>query len=269
MDQRKIGNLIASIRKEMNMTQRNLADKLGVTDRAISKWENGRGMPDLSLIQPLCEILCISVNELLNGERIDKPEIIQVADKNVIAVLRECETEIKKRKIVTKICTVLLALVVLISGILNIRLASMIFASLTGEGYSISCAVGTKKIERASEYITDGNYEKAVKYIGFLGKDRSVAEKEWCESMKALRKEIDIERIEVSKLIVDDYFESGNVMLIVNDYKGVKYVFDLQVTIQDGGVAFGGIYIDNLNQDPRRAEVALFIEEALSTWNSG
>ena len=65
MDQKKIGAFISELRKEKRMTQKDLAEKLGVTDRAISKWENGRGLPEVSLMKPLCEILEITVNELL------------------------------------------------------------------------------------------------------------------------------------------------------------------------------------------------------------
>ena len=70
MDQIKIGKFIAECRKKNNLTQMQLAEKLNITDRAISKWENGRAMPDSSLMLDLCSILNISVNELLNGERI-------------------------------------------------------------------------------------------------------------------------------------------------------------------------------------------------------
>ena len=75
MDQEKIGKFIFELRKEKKMTQQELADKIGVTDRAISKWENGRGMPDLSLMKPLCDVLGITLNELISGERIEKKEI--------------------------------------------------------------------------------------------------------------------------------------------------------------------------------------------------
>lgn len=66
MNQEKIGNFILELRKEKNMTQQELADKIGVTDKAISKWENGRGMPDLSLMKPLCKELGITINELIS-----------------------------------------------------------------------------------------------------------------------------------------------------------------------------------------------------------
>ena len=68
MDQIKIGKFIAERRKELNLTQMQLAEKLGITDRAVSKWENGKAMPDSSIMLELCEILQISVNDLLHGE---------------------------------------------------------------------------------------------------------------------------------------------------------------------------------------------------------
>lgn len=71
MDQQKIGKFIADHRKEKKLTQEQLAEKLGITDRAISKWENGRGMPDLSLMKPLCKELGITINELLLDNNIE------------------------------------------------------------------------------------------------------------------------------------------------------------------------------------------------------
>ena len=64
MDQKRIGAFIARCRKEKNLTQMQLAETLGITNQAVSKWENGRGMPDMSLLQPLCDVLGISLNEL-------------------------------------------------------------------------------------------------------------------------------------------------------------------------------------------------------------
>ena len=68
MNQEKIGKFISKLRKEKNMTQQELADKINVTDRAVSHWENGRSIPDISLFKPLCEIFNISINELISGE---------------------------------------------------------------------------------------------------------------------------------------------------------------------------------------------------------
>ena len=63
MDQEKMGRFIAQLRKEKNMTQQELADQLNVTDRAVSHWENGRRLPDYSLLKQLCDVLGISINE--------------------------------------------------------------------------------------------------------------------------------------------------------------------------------------------------------------
>ena len=84
MDQIKIGKFIAESRKKNNLTQMQLAEKLNITDRAISKWENGKGMPDSSLMLDLCNELKISVNELLSGEMIDMNNYNEIAEKNLL-----------------------------------------------------------------------------------------------------------------------------------------------------------------------------------------
>ena len=92
MEQEKIGKFIAECRKKKNLTQMQLAEKLNITDRAISKWETGKGMPDSSIMLELCNELDISVNELLSGELIDMKNYNKnVADENLIKVQREKE----------------------------------------------------------------------------------------------------------------------------------------------------------------------------------
>lgn len=84
MDQIKIGKFISSLRKEKGYTQEQLAEKLNVSNKSISRWENGNTMPDLSLIPKLCEILGISINELLSGERIESDEYQKRFEENII-----------------------------------------------------------------------------------------------------------------------------------------------------------------------------------------
>ena len=98
MDQEKIGKFILELRKEKNMTQQELADKIGVTDRAISKWENGRGLPDLSLMKSLCDELGISINELISGEKIDKKEYQDKFEENVLNTINYSQKQIKKAR---------------------------------------------------------------------------------------------------------------------------------------------------------------------------
>lgn len=86
MDQKKIGAFIARRRKELDMTQKELAEKLGITDRAVSKWETGRSMPDLSLLQPLSHVLKIDVNDLLNGAIISEDTYRKKSGENLISL---------------------------------------------------------------------------------------------------------------------------------------------------------------------------------------
>ena len=91
MDQIKIGKFIASCRKEQGMTQAALAEKLGISDRAVSKWETGKSMPDSGIMLELCELLKINVNELLSGERIMAEIYDKRAEENLLAMRREVE----------------------------------------------------------------------------------------------------------------------------------------------------------------------------------
>ena len=97
MNQIKIGRFIAECRKKSNLTQMQLAEKLGITDKAISKWERGITMPDTSIMLELCDILCISVNELLSGEKINMENSNQKNDQLLLDMAKELE---KKNKIV-------------------------------------------------------------------------------------------------------------------------------------------------------------------------
>lgn len=82
MNQKKIGEFIANCRKEKKLTQSELAEKLGVTEKSVSNWENGRNMPDISLFKELCKILGITINELMSGERLKNAE--ENLDENMI-----------------------------------------------------------------------------------------------------------------------------------------------------------------------------------------
>ena len=96
MDQVKIGKFIAQCRKKKNITQAELAEKLNITDRAISKWETGRGMPDSSIMLELCNELGINVNELLSGEVIKMENYDKKADENFIKLQKEKENSDKR-----------------------------------------------------------------------------------------------------------------------------------------------------------------------------
>ena len=95
MNQLKIGKFIADCRKGLGLTQMDLAEKLNITDRAVSKWENGRAMPDSSIMIELCDILKISVNELLKGEKISMENNNQKNEQLLLDMAKELEQKNK------------------------------------------------------------------------------------------------------------------------------------------------------------------------------
>ena len=93
MDQERIGKLICAMRKQQGMTQEQLGESLGVTNKTVSRWETGKYMPDIGKLQNLSAILGISVNELLAGERIeDAASFVKKADENLISILSNDST---------------------------------------------------------------------------------------------------------------------------------------------------------------------------------
>lgn len=117
MDQEKIGKFIAKCRKENGYTQASLAEKLGITDRAVSKWENGKNMPDASIMLELCGLLKINVNELLTGEHIIMDNYKEAAEKNFVEMKTQEEKTNKKMILVIIGILLLFALFALLAGI--------------------------------------------------------------------------------------------------------------------------------------------------------
>lgn len=96
MDQMKIGRFIAESRKKKNLTQMQLAEKLNITDRAVSKWENGRSLPDSSIMLELCGLLDITVNDLLSGEVIDVKDYSKELENKVLEMVKQKEEQDKR-----------------------------------------------------------------------------------------------------------------------------------------------------------------------------
>lgn len=132
MNQERIGKFIAECRKKQKMTQQELAEKLGVTDRAISNWENGKNMPDLSLFKPLCNILNITINDLMSGEKVNEKEYQEKLEENIVNTINYTNKKIAKQKTI-------LAIIFIALGILVSFTAISIFPSESSWGsiYSI------------------------------------------------------------------------------------------------------------------------------------
>ena len=121
MDQVKIGRFIKAMRKEKNLTQREVAERLSISEKTVSKWETGNGMPEVSLMMPLCELLNISVNELLSGERLDEKLYYEKAEQNIMSLIQE-KAEAKKKIIIA----VIIGVVTLIAGLAIMLIADLL-----------------------------------------------------------------------------------------------------------------------------------------------
>ena len=174
MDQIKIGKFIQEKRKEKNITQSELAEKLYISDRAISKWENGICMPDVGNMQDLCNILGITINDLFSGEVIDMKNNEKVLEKNLLE-MTEMKEERDRQLLTLEIFIGIVSTVVLLGSILLvgwfelsklpaviiITIASIIFA--TGMGLAL-------RIEQIAGYYECANchHKYVPTYKGML-----------------------------------------------------------------------------------------------------
>ena len=147
MDQIKIGKFIAEERKAKKYTQRELADKLSISDKTISKWERGNGFPEVSLLLPLCNELEITVNELLSGERLQEMDYKKKAEENMVNLVKEAQESKKKiilSTMVAGLSVVAAVPLVMVAGMLEMEtwlriLLIVISLTIIGMGVSIAC----------------------------------------------------------------------------------------------------------------------------------
>ncbi len=151
MNQEKIGKFIAQCRKEKYMTQQDLAETLGVTDKSIGNWENGRNMPDLSLFKQLCKELDITINDLMSGERIDKKNYQEKFEENIVNTIDYSTKKINQYGNIIGLLLVIFGLFISMSAI-------MIFPSESSWGsiYSVFgitiFIIGISKLTRQIKY---------------------------------------------------------------------------------------------------------------------
>lgn len=172
MNQEKIGKFISFKRKEKNMTQKELANIIGVTDRAVSKWERGVGCPDISLLDDLSKALNISIVELLKGEEIAN---VEIDEKDIIESMKYSK-EITKNKIKLIINTLLITIILITSFILiflNIR--NIVFLNKKYNNYFESNKISDENVLNFDNYYNiilnnqgkydNEDYEKIIRYV--------------------------------------------------------------------------------------------------------
>ena len=151
MNQEKIGKFILECRKAKNLTQSELAEKLGVSDKSVSNWENGRNMPDLSLFKPLCEILDISINDLVSGEKVTKDKYQEKLEENIISTI-----DYTNKKVIEK--NNIIGIILVTFGILISVSAMCIFKSERGLVSLIGITRFTKKFSYVKRLILNVTY---------------------------------------------------------------------------------------------------------------
>ena len=156
MDQIKIGRFISERRKQANLTQTQLAEQLGITNRAVSKWETGKALPDASIMLQLCGILGITVNELLSGEVIAMENYHQELEKKLIEMVKEKEQADKRLLTLEVVIGIMSIIVLLVPCILAayLPMADWLRVVLIFVGF-IPCLAGcffAMKIEQVAGY---------------------------------------------------------------------------------------------------------------------
>lgn len=206
MDQVKIGKFIAQCRKGKNLTQMQLAEKFGITDRAVSKWETGKTLPDSSIMLELCELLGITVNDLLSGEVIKMDHYNKEMENNLLELVKQKEQS-DKRLLSAEVLIGVTATVVLFALIFLaafVQMASGLRICLIALGFVLFFAgcFYALRIEQVAGYYECGacghRYVptfKAVNLAPHMGRTRKMTcpkcgKKSW--QKKVLRKEKDL-----------------------------------------------------------------------------
>ena len=203
MDQVKIGKFIADCRKKTNLTQMQLAEKLNITDRAISKWETGKSMPDSSIMLELCDILGISVNDLLCGEIVTMANYNKELENNLLEIIKQKE-QADKRLLSIEVFIGITATIVLFALVFVaafIQMETWLRVSLIAFGFILFLAgcFYALRIEQVAGYYECGHCKhryvptyKAVNMAMHMGRTRYMrcpqcGKKSWQE--KVLSKE--------------------------------------------------------------------------------
>lgn len=258
MDNIKTGALIKELRKEKNMTQKELADLLHITDRAVSKWERGLCAPDISLLEPLAAVLGVTVMELISGERLKQDKYTDEIDLAVKNIITYSENEIvqKTKALKTKVfvsilsvCLVLLILIPTLNGVIG------------GNGFSWECIPAYLCAQKAAEAIETYDEKSIQTYIGNSeGVFTALSE---LKEQGVIIQEADAK---FSQTRLEDMFLLIEVDFIVM-HEDIKYKFTCSGTYKNGKVEFMNMVTPSLEKD--YPIWILQLGDALATYNPG
>lgn len=221
MNQEKIGAFIAKCRKDKNITQEQLAEMLGVSNKSVSRWENGKTMPDYSIVKDLCKILEIDVNEFLSGEKIKKEEIQEHTIENLDSILKEYY-KMKKQKDFLKFFTIFLSMAFLCVCIVIIIYISMLMGILftIGLGFNDNYDITTD----------------TAKYQEVIGKDaKGQYESKWGVSEEIFPSEISDKNVSDFKMVYYDPWDKQFLSYLVVNYNEKEYEQEVR-RLKDYGI---------------------------------
>lgn len=258
MDNIKTGALVRELRKEKNMTQKELAGLLHVTDRAVSKWERGLCAPDISLLEPLAAALGVTVMELISGERLKREEYTDEIDLAVKNIITYSENEITqktkalKKKVFACILLACLALLILIPALNGV---------IGGDGFSWECIPAYWCAQKAAEAIQAYDEKSIQTYIGN-------SEGVFTALSELKEQGVMIQKAEAkfSRTRLEDMFLLIEVDFIVM-HEEIKYQFTCSGTYRNGKVEFMNIVSTSLEHD--YPTWILQLNDALSTYDPG
>ena len=175
MDIIKISKFIADCRKKKNLTQEQLAEKLNITDRAVSKWERGLSLPDADKMLDLCNILDINVNELLNGEKIDMKDYEKKNEELLLELAKQ--EELKNKRLISNMLVLIVSACLFYIGIVTLAaltlkdgpvlgtiicLATILFVSICFYGFKLEVDAGYYECRHCHHIFEDKNYFKLL-----------------------------------------------------------------------------------------------------------
>ena len=205
MNQEKIGVFIAKCRKDKNITQEELAEKLGVSSKSISRWENGKTMPDYSLLKDLCNILEIDVNEFLSGEKIEKEEIQVHSIENLDSILKEYY-KMKKQKDIFKVVALFLLFFSIIIIINFFAMFGIVFIMASGFNDQYDITTDINKYQEIIGEKAQGQY-----------KDK------WGMNEEIFPKEIKENNVSDFKMVYYDPWDKQYLSYLVVNYNDEEY----------------------------------------------
>lgn len=220
MNQEKIGKFISECRKNKNITQEELAEKLGVTNKSVSRWENGKNMPDYSILKELCNILDIDVNEFLCGEKINKKEIESHTVENLDLILKEYY-KMKKQRNIFKIAMIIIA--------------GLLFYAVTGAIFALVLVMGVTTEE---EIVTNTN-----RYEEVIGENaKGMFETKWEMSEEIFPKTVKDLEVEDFKMYYYNSWDKQFLSYLVVNYSEEDYSKEVKRLNKIGIEDYKGIY---------------------------